>query len=61
MSEDKDTNFELSEIGAELTKEDTEKDSPVDDAKLRKAKLIDELNEEISSVRELPKTNSTNS
>ena len=30
MSEDKDTNFELAEIGAELTKDDTGKDSPVD-------------------------------
>ncbi len=55
MSEDKDTNFELAEIGAEITKDDTAKDSPVDEEKLRKAKLVDELNEEISSVRELPK------
>ena len=55
MSEDKDTNFELAEIGAEITKDDTAKDSPVDEEKLRKAKLVDELNAEISSVRELPK------
>ncbi len=57
MSEEKDTdtNFELAEIGAEITESDTKKDAPVDEEKLRKAKLIDELNEEVSSVRELPK------
>ena len=55
MSEDKDTNFELAEIGAEVTRDDTTEDAPVDEEKLRKAKLVDELNAEISSVRELPK------
>ena len=55
MSEDIDTNFELAEIGAEITKDDTSKDSPVDEEKLRKAKLVDELNAEISTARELPK------
>lgn len=55
MSKDTDTNFELAEIGAELTKDDTEKKSPVEEEKLRKAELVDELNAEISSVRELPK------
>lgn len=55
MSEDTDTNFELAEIGAELTKDNTEKNSPVDEEKLRKAKLVDELNAEISTARELPK------
>jgi hypothetical protein len=55
MSEDTDTNFELAEIGAELTKDDTGTNEPVDEEKLRKAKLVDELNAEISSVRELPK------
>lgn len=54
MSEDKDTNFELSQIGAEVTKDDTTEDAPVDEAKLRKAQLIDEINIEASSVRELP-------
>lgn len=55
MSKDTDTNFELAEIGAELTKDDTGKNEPVEEEKLRKAKLVDELNAEISSVRELPK------
>jgi len=55
MSEDKDTNFELAEIGAEVIRDDTDKDSPVDEEKLRKAKLVDELNAEISTARELPK------
>lgn len=55
MSEDKDTNFELAEIGAEVTREDTTKDSPVDEEKLRKAQLIDEINAEVSTIKELPK------
>jgi len=55
MSKDTDTNFELAEIGAELTKDDPEEKSPADEERLRKAKLVDELNAEISSVRELPK------
>ena len=58
MSEDTKENpkahYELAEIGAEVTKDDTTEDAPVDEAKLRKAQLIDEINAEVSTVRELP-------
>ena len=56
MSEEKDTNFELAEIGADVVKNDTTKDAPVDEEKLRKAQLIDEINAEVSTIRELPKS-----
>lgn len=59
MSEDKDTdtNFELSQVGAELTRDDKEEttEQTVSEEKLRKAQLIDEINAEVSTVRELPK------
>ena len=59
MSEDKETHVEQTEIevGAEVTRDDTEKDaepSKVSAEKLRKAQLLDELNQEVS-VKELPK------
>ncbi len=48
-----DTNFQLANVGAELTKDDT--GESLSEEKLRKAKLIDEINAEVSTVRELPK------
>ena len=58
MSEEKETHIEETSIGAEVTIDDTEKDaepSKVSAEKLRKAQLLDELNQEVSVVKELPK------
>ncbi len=56
--EDKETHDEASEIGASITEpEELEASPKVSAEKLRKAQLLDELNQEVSTVRELPKRN----
>ena len=56
--EDNDTHVETSEIGASITEpEELEATPKVSAEKLRKAQLLDELHQEVSSVRELPKRN----
>lgn len=54
--EDKEMHNETSEIGASITEpEELEATPKVSAEKLRKAQLLDELHQEVSSVRELPK------
>ncbi len=63
MSEEKDndTNFKEVEIVAELVKEEVKEEfeatPKVSEEKLRKAQLLDDLHEESSVTRELPKRN----
>lgn len=59
MSEENDseTHIEQAEVGANLEKEEFEATPKVSEEKLRKAQLLDELNDEVSTPRELPKRN----
>lgn len=59
MSEEKDneTHFKSIEVVAEVVKEELESTPKVSAEKLRKAQLLDDLNEESSVTRELPKRN----
>jgi len=59
MSEENDseTHDEKSEVGANIEKEEFEATPKVSEEKLRKAQLLDELTQEVSTPRELPKRN----
>jgi len=57
MSEDEknpETHFELAEVGAEVTRDDTEKTSGTNEEKIRKAKLLDEMSYDEPLKREVP-------
>ncbi len=59
MSEENDseTHVEKAEVGANIEKEEFEATPKVSEEKLRKAQLLDELTQEVSTPRELPDRN----
>ena len=59
MSEENDseTHVEKAEVGANIEKEEFEATPKVSEEKLRKAQLLDELTQEVSTPRELPNRN----
>jgi len=59
MSEENDseTHSEKAEVGANIEKEEFEATPKVSEEKLRKAQLLDELTQEVSTPRELPERN----